>query len=42
MLTLIDGTFATPLNMRPLEFGIDLVMHSVTKILPGTTTCWPE
>ena len=35
VLTLIDGTFATPLNMRPLEFGIDLVMHSVTKYLAG-------
>jgi len=35
VLTLIDGTFATPFNMRPLEFGIDLVMHSVTKYLAG-------
>ena len=35
VLTLIDSTFATPLNMRPLEFGIDLVTHSVTKYLAG-------
>ncbi|RME82012.1 MAG: aminotransferase class I/II-fold pyridoxal phosphate-dependent enzyme [Caldilineae bacterium] len=33
--TLIDATFATPLNLRPLEFGIDLVVHSVTKYLAG-------
>ena len=33
--TVIDGTFATPYNQRPLEFGIDLVMHSATKFLGG-------
>ncbi len=33
--TLIDSTFATPYNQRPLEFGIDLVVHSVTKYLAG-------
>jgi cystathionine gamma-synthase len=33
--TIIDGTFATPYNQRPLEFGIDLVMHSATKFLGG-------
>ena len=33
--TLIDATFATPFNQRPLEFGIDLVMHSATKYLGG-------
>jgi cystathionine gamma-synthase len=33
--TLVDATFATPLNMRPLEFGIDLVLHSATKYLGG-------
>ena len=33
--TLIDSTFATPLNTRPLDYGIDLVMHSVTKYLAG-------
>jgi cystathionine gamma-synthase len=33
--TLIDATFATPLNLRPLEYGIDLVMHSGTKYLGG-------
>jgi cystathionine gamma-synthase len=33
--TLIDATFATPLNLRPLEYGIDLVLHSGTKYLGG-------
>ena len=33
--TLIDSTFATPINQRPAEFGIDLVMHSGTKYLAG-------
>jgi cystathionine gamma-synthase len=33
--TLIDATFATPFNQRPLEFGIDLVLHSATKYLGG-------
>ena len=35
VLTLIDSTFATPLNQRALEFGIDLVLHSCTKYLAG-------
>ncbi|MCL4871254.1 MAG: aminotransferase class I/II-fold pyridoxal phosphate-dependent enzyme [Anaerolineae bacterium] len=33
--TLIDATFATPINVRPLQFGIDLVIHSATKYLSG-------
>lgn len=33
--TLIDATFATPINQRPLEFGVDLVVHSATKYLGG-------
>jgi cystathionine gamma-synthase len=33
--TLIDATFATPINVRPLEHGIDLVVHSATKYLSG-------
>jgi cystathionine gamma-synthase len=31
----VDATFATPLNVRPLELGADLVMHSATKYLAG-------
>jgi len=33
--TLIDATLATPYNVRPLEFGIDYVLHSCTKYLGG-------
>ena len=33
--TVIDATFATPFNQRPLEFGIDIVLHSATKYLAG-------
>lgn len=32
---LIDSTFATPVNERPLGFGVDLVLHSATKYLGG-------
>jgi cystathionine beta-lyase/cystathionine gamma-synthase len=35
ILTMIDSTFATPINQRPSEFGIDLVMHSGTKYFAG-------
>lgn len=31
----VDSTFATPVNLRPLELGTDLVLHSVTKYLAG-------
>ena len=33
--TVIDSTFATPFNQRPLSFGIDLVLHSATKYFGG-------
>jgi cystathionine gamma-synthase len=33
--TLIDSTLATPLNFKPLDYGIDMVTHSVTKYLAG-------
>ena len=33
--TVIDTTIASPLNLRPLEWGIDLVVHSATKYLAG-------
>jgi cystathionine gamma-synthase len=32
---MIDATLATPINCRPAEFGVDLVMHSATKYLAG-------
>ncbi len=33
--TIFDATFATPMNLRPLDHGIDLVIHSTTKYLGG-------
>lgn len=35
VITIIDSTFATPYNQRPLDYGIDLVIHSGTKYLAG-------
>jgi cystathionine gamma-synthase len=34
-LTVVDSTFATPFLQRPLELGVDLVLHSATKYLGG-------
>jgi len=34
-LTVVDNTFATPVNQSPLEHGADLVVHSTTKYLGG-------
>jgi len=33
--TLIDATLATPYNLRPIEYGVDYVLHSATKYLGG-------
>jgi cystathionine gamma-synthase len=33
--TLIDSTFATPVNLNPNDYGIDLIIHSATKYLSG-------
>src|ERR1051325_10700882 len=33
--TIVDNTFATPINQRPLDYGIDVVVHSATKYLGG-------
>ncbi|MET0556420.1 MAG: aminotransferase class I/II-fold pyridoxal phosphate-dependent enzyme [Vicinamibacteria bacterium] len=35
LVSIIDNTFATPVNFRPLEHGFDLVLHSATKYLNG-------
>lgn len=35
VLTAVDNTFATPVLTRPLELGVDIVMHSATKYLGG-------
>ncbi|KKK69491.1 hypothetical protein LCGC14_2933510, partial [marine sediment metagenome] len=34
-ITVIDNTFATPINQNPIELGIDIVLHSGTKYLGG-------
>jgi len=35
VLVVMDATFATPINMRPVEMGVDVVVHSATKYLGG-------
>jgi len=35
IVTMVDSTFATPINLHPLELGIDLAIHSATKYLGG-------
>ncbi len=35
IITMVDSTFASPINLRPLELGIDVVMHSASKYLGG-------
>jgi cystathionine beta-lyase/cystathionine gamma-synthase len=34
-MTVVDGTFAPPVAQRPLEYGVDLVLHSATKAIAG-------
>ncbi len=34
-LAVVDATFATPVNLKPLALGVDLVVHSATKYLGG-------
>jgi len=35
LLTAADNTFATPYHLRPIEYGVDIVVHSTTKYLNG-------
>ena len=35
LITMIDNTFASPINQNPISFGIDVVIHSATKYLGG-------
>lgn len=35
LVSIIDNTFATPINFRPCELGFDLALHSATKYLGG-------
>lgn len=35
---IVDNTFATPVNCRPIEWGADIVTHSTTKYMDGTAS----
>ena len=35
IISVVDSTFATPINQRPVVFGLDVVVHSVTKFMGG-------
>lgn len=35
----VDNTFATPINCRPIEWGADIVTHSTTKYMDGHACC---
>lgn len=34
-VTIVDNTFASPVNQNPIDFGVDVVLHSVTKYIGG-------
>lgn len=36
---IVDNTFATPVNCRPIEWGADIVVHSTTKYMDGHASC---
>ena len=53
VVTMIDNTFATPLNFRPLDAGVDIAIQSATKYINGhsdvmiglacaSQACWPR
>lgn len=35
IVTMIDNTFASPINQNPIDFGIDIMIHSATKYMGG-------
>ncbi|MBO0323409.1 PLP-dependent transferase [Muricauda sp. CAU 1633] len=35
MVSMIDNTFASPINQNPIDFGVDVVLHSATKYMGG-------
>jgi cystathionine beta-lyase len=37
--TMIDSTYNTPIHMRPLDLGVDVVIHSLTKYYGGHSNC---
>ena len=53
LTTMIDNTYCTPVNFKPLDFGIDISIHSATKYISGHSDvmlgvasangrCWPQ
>ncbi len=36
---IVDNTFATPINCRPFEYGVDIITHSTTKYMDGHAMC---
>lgn len=36
---IVDNTFATPINCRPFEYGVDIVTHSTSKYMDGHAMC---
>ena len=35
IITMMDNTFASPINQNPVDFGIDIILHSATKYMGG-------
>lgn len=35
IITMIDNTFASPINQNPMDFGVDIIIHSATKYMGG-------
>ena len=53
LVSMIDNTYCTPVNFKPLDFGIDVSIHSATKYISGHSDvmlgvasanehCWPQ
>lgn len=53
LITMIDNTYASPVNFKPLDFGVDVSIHSATKYINGHSdvmlgvasanlACWPQ
>lgn len=38
VVSMIDNTFASPVNQNPADFGIDIILHSATKYMGGIQT----
>ncbi len=38
-ITIVDGTWATPIFQQPIKLGVDMVVHSITKYISGHSDC---